>query len=64
MDDATRTCVHIVGLPAVNQSKPSPNPIVFTGQTHHDLPHAPAEISADRENKVAILTGTGEVPRR
>jgi hypothetical protein len=37
---------------------------VFTGQTHHDLPHAQADISADRENKVMILTATGEVPRR
>lgn len=64
MDDATRTCVRLVGLPAVNQSKPSPNPIVFTGQTHRDLPHAPADISPDRENKVAILIATGEVPRR
>ena len=36
-------------------------PIVFTGQTHHDLPRAFAEIGDDRENKVVILTGTGEV---
>ena len=36
-------------------------PIVFTGQTHHDLPRALAEIGADRENKVVILTGTGDV---
>ena len=36
-------------------------PIVFTGQTHHDLPRALAEIGEDRENKVVILTGTGDV---
>jgi enoyl-CoA hydratase/carnithine racemase len=36
-------------------------PIVFTGQTHHDLPRALAEIGDDRENKVVILTGTGDV---
>jgi enoyl-CoA hydratase/carnithine racemase len=36
-------------------------PIIFTGQTHHDLPQALAEIGADRENKVMILTGTGDV---
>jgi enoyl-CoA hydratase/carnithine racemase len=36
-------------------------PIVFTGQTHHDLPRALAEIGADRDNKVVILTGTGNV---
>jgi enoyl-CoA hydratase/carnithine racemase len=36
-------------------------PIVFTGQTHRDLPHALAEIGADRDNKLVILTGTGDV---
>jgi hypothetical protein len=36
-------------------------PVVFTGQTHHDLPHAFAEIGADRDNKVVILTGFGGV---
>jgi enoyl-CoA hydratase/carnithine racemase len=36
-------------------------PIVFTGQTHRDLPRALAEIGADRDNKVMILTGTGDV---
>ena len=36
-------------------------PVVFTGQTHHDMPLALAEIGADRENKVMIITGTGEV---
>ena len=36
-------------------------PIVFTGQTHHDLPRALAEVGADRENKIVILTGTGDV---
>lgn len=36
-------------------------PIVFTGQTHRDLPRAFAEIGDDRDNKVVILTGSGEV---
>jgi enoyl-CoA hydratase/carnithine racemase len=36
-------------------------PIVFTGQTHRDLPPALAEIGADRNNKIVILTGTGDV---
>src|SRR5204863_6974911 len=36
-------------------------PFVFTGQTHHDLPRAFAEIGDDRENKVVILTRTGDV---
>ena len=36
-------------------------PIVFTGQAHHDLPRALAEIGDDRDNKVVILTGTGDV---
>ena len=36
-------------------------PIVFTGQAHHELPRALAQIGADRNNKVVILTGTGEV---
>jgi enoyl-CoA hydratase/carnithine racemase len=36
-------------------------PIIFTGQTHHDLPQALAEIGADRENKVMILTGSGDM---
>jgi enoyl-CoA hydratase/carnithine racemase len=36
-------------------------PLVFTGQTHHDLPQALAEIGGDRDNKVVILTGSGDV---
>jgi enoyl-CoA hydratase/carnithine racemase len=36
-------------------------PVVFTGQTHRDLPRALAEIGDDRDNKVVILTGTGDV---
>lgn len=35
-------------------------PITFTGTTHHDLPKAMAEIGDDRDNKVLIITGTGE----
>ena len=35
-------------------------PATFTGQMHSDLPRALYEIGDDRENKVLILTGTGD----
>jgi len=35
-------------------------PIVFTGQTHEDLPVALEEISLDRDNKALVITGTGD----
>jgi hypothetical protein len=35
-------------------------PITFTGKAHEDLPKALAEIGDDRDNKVLIITGTGE----
>ncbi|HEY2313785.1 MAG TPA: enoyl-CoA hydratase/isomerase family protein [Streptosporangiaceae bacterium] len=35
-------------------------PLVFTGQTHQDLPPALEEISLDRDNKAMVLTGTGD----
>jgi enoyl-CoA hydratase/carnithine racemase len=35
-------------------------PIVFTGQTHEDLPVALEEIARDRENAALVITGTGE----
>jgi enoyl-CoA hydratase/carnithine racemase len=35
-------------------------PIVFTGQTHHDLPVALEEISLDKGNAALVLTGTGD----
>ncbi|HEY4278371.1 MAG TPA: enoyl-CoA hydratase/isomerase family protein [Conexibacter sp.] len=35
-------------------------PIVFTGQTHEDLPVALEEMSLDRDTKAAVLTGTGD----
>jgi enoyl-CoA hydratase/carnithine racemase len=35
-------------------------PIVFTGQTHEDLPRALEELSLDRENKALVITGTGD----
>jgi enoyl-CoA hydratase/carnithine racemase len=35
-------------------------PVVFTGQTHHDLPAALEELSLDRENKALVITGTGD----
>jgi enoyl-CoA hydratase/carnithine racemase len=36
-------------------------PIVFTGQTHEELPGALEEISLDKENKALIITGSGDV---
>lgn len=35
-------------------------PIVFTGQTHEDLPAALEDISLDPDNKALVLTGTGD----
>jgi enoyl-CoA hydratase/carnithine racemase len=35
-------------------------PIVFTGQTHEDLPPALEELALDRDNKALVLTGTGD----
>lgn len=35
-------------------------PITFTGQTHRDLPSALEAIAEDRENKVLVITGTGD----
>ena len=35
-------------------------PIVFTGQTHQDLPAALEELSLDRGNKALVITGTGD----
>lgn len=35
-------------------------PIVFTGQTHEDLPAALEEISLDKDNKALVITGTGD----
>jgi enoyl-CoA hydratase/carnithine racemase len=34
--------------------------VTFTGQTHRDFPKLLAEIGDDRDNKVVVLTGTGE----
>lgn len=36
-------------------------PIVFTGQTHEDLPRALEDISLDEGNRAMVLTGTGDV---
>ena len=36
-------------------------PVVFTGQTHEDLPQALEQISLDRDNRALVLTGTGDV---
>jgi enoyl-CoA hydratase/carnithine racemase len=35
-------------------------PVVFTGQTHEDLPGALEEIGLDPDNKALVLTGTGD----
>jgi enoyl-CoA hydratase/carnithine racemase len=35
-------------------------PIVFTGETHQDLPVALEEIALDPQNKALVLTGTGD----
>ncbi len=35
-------------------------PVVFTGQTHHDLPVALEELSLDPDNKALVITGTGD----
>jgi enoyl-CoA hydratase/carnithine racemase len=35
-------------------------PIVFSGQTHQDLPEVLEEIALDPQNKVLVLTGTGD----
>jgi enoyl-CoA hydratase/carnithine racemase len=35
-------------------------PATFTGQMHTDLPRALYEIGADRDNRVLVLTGTGD----
>lgn len=35
-------------------------PITFTGNTHHQMPRALADIGDDRDNKVLIITGTGD----
>lgn len=35
-------------------------PVTFTGRTHHDFPRALADIGDDRDNRVLVLTGTGD----
>lgn len=35
-------------------------PIVFTGQTHQDLPAALEELSMDGDNKALVISGTGD----
>ena len=35
-------------------------PVVFTGQTHEDLPVALEELSLDRDNKALVITGAGD----
>lgn len=36
-------------------------PIVFTGQTHEDLPRALEDIALDADNRAMVLTGAGDV---
>jgi enoyl-CoA hydratase/carnithine racemase len=35
-------------------------PIVFTGKDHHDFVEAFSHIAQDRDNKIVIITGTGD----
>lgn len=35
-------------------------PVIFTGQTHTDFPRALGDIAEDRDNKVLVITGTGD----
>lgn len=35
-------------------------PVVFTGQTHEDLPAALEEVSLDGDNRALVITGTGD----
>jgi enoyl-CoA hydratase/carnithine racemase len=35
-------------------------PVVFTGQTHTDFPRLLEDIAFDRDNRVLVLTGTGD----
>ena len=35
-------------------------PIVFTGQTHEDLPPALEEVALDPDNRAMVITGTGD----
>jgi enoyl-CoA hydratase/carnithine racemase len=35
-------------------------PVTFTGQTHSDFPRLLEAIAEDRENKLLVLTGTGD----
>jgi len=39
---------------------PSPPATTFTGQMHTDFPRALYEIGEDRDNRVLVLTGTGD----
>jgi enoyl-CoA hydratase/carnithine racemase len=35
-------------------------PVVFTGQTHHDLAPALEEVGLDEDNQAMVVTGTGD----
>jgi enoyl-CoA hydratase/carnithine racemase len=35
-------------------------PVTFTGTTHSDFPRLLEEIAFDRDNKVLVITGTGD----
>jgi enoyl-CoA hydratase/carnithine racemase len=35
-------------------------PVVFTGQTHEDLPSALEDLSLDADNRALVITGTGD----
>jgi enoyl-CoA hydratase/carnithine racemase len=39
-------------------------PATLTGQMHGDVTHALHEIGEDRDNRVLVLTGTGDYQQR
>jgi enoyl-CoA hydratase/carnithine racemase len=54
--DITRTSKGILTVRFTTEN----GPIVFTGTDHHEFVEAYSQIAQDRDNKVVILTGTGE----
>ena len=52
----TRTAIGILEI----RFSTDDGPIVFTGKDHHDFVEAFSQIAQDRDNKVIILTGSGD----
>jgi enoyl-CoA hydratase/carnithine racemase len=53
---ATRTETGVITVRMHTQNGPA----VFTGRMHSDLPHLLEDIAFDRDNRVLVLTGTGD----